>query len=192
MISILVIISTLVVKNGALIYTHSLVYLIAYPVVANRHMYQDTAKPENLYIQDTIPLTHIQNADTLRLAKGKTYYIDFFHTRCGYCVEKFPDTEKLYQTFKSDTNIVILSIDDGRWDSLQQIQSFSYLKPYHFPVYYDVEGSLCKSLDFYLYPQSIIADKTGKVRYHFEGYGSDKVRVYYETVAEKIREVHER
>lgn len=102
-----------------------IVYIVAFPLVPLISMQKRTSTPPNTFINSKFPLVDIRTKKALHLNKGKTYYLDFFHTRCGYCIEKMPTIESLYQKTKQDTNVCVIAICDGRWDKhIQQIQAF--------------------------------------------------------------------
>ncbi len=162
---------------------------MVYFITPHIAMYKNTKQTENNYVQDDIPLKELNKQPNIFIKKGKTYYLDFFHTKCGYCILKFKDVEKIHESFKGDTNVCLLTIADGRWDSLSEVVNCEYLKPYHFKTVYDSAGIFCKSLNLYFYPQSMIIDKNGKIAYHFEGYSGDRMRVYKDVVVDKIKEV---
>ena len=50
--------------------------------------------------------------------KGKLVYMDIWATWCGPCVEEIPNMEKLYQHYKDDPQILLVSVSVDRKKNL--------------------------------------------------------------------------
>lgn len=67
--------------------------------------------------------------------KGKTVVLNFWATWCGPCRRELPDFEKLYQKYKNDPKVVVLSMStDEASTPVQSIADFVQGHRYSFPV----------------------------------------------------------
>lgn len=64
--------------------------------------------------------------------KGKVIFMNFWATWCPPCVAEMPAIQELYDTYKSNSNVVFLMVSNETPDV---IQKFISRKGYNFPVY---------------------------------------------------------
>lgn len=96
--------------------------------------------------------------------QNKILILDFWHTRCGVCFRKFPIVQELYTKYKSDTSILILTINKPIEDDSTG-QAFNVIKQngYTFPVLLPKNKSLPEIFEVTSYPTTFVIDKNGKI-----------------------------
>jgi thiol-disulfide isomerase/thioredoxin len=116
------------------------------------------------------------NVLSLNQLKGKVVVINLWATWCPPCLAEMPSLDQLYQDFKSNDRIIILSVDiDG---NLSTSRKFMAKRKYGLPVY-QLNSALPNELSTTSIPTTIILDKAGKlVIKHVGGmnFGSQKFR----------------
>lgn len=113
--------------------------------VSNYMYYRNVNLPENKYL-----LHQFIDVGQLRNLKGeliphkqfdnKVLVLDFWYTKCGNCLLKLQELDKVYEHFSDKPNVLVASIVDGRYSSLDQTNKT--LKDWKFkhPVFYDSLG----------------------------------------------------
>lgn len=116
------------------------------------------------------------NVLSLSQLRGKVVVINLWATWCPPCLAEMPSLDQLYKDFKSNNNIIILSVDiDG---NLSASRKFMAKRKYSLPVY-QLNSALPNGLSTTSIPTTIILDKAGKlVIKHVGGmnFGSQKFR----------------
>jgi cytochrome oxidase Cu insertion factor (SCO1/SenC/PrrC family) len=113
--------------------------------VSNYMYHRNVNLPENKYL-----LNQLVNVVQLRNLKGelipnkqfdnKVLVLDFWYTKCGNCLLKLRELDKLYEYFSDNPNVLVASIVDGKLSSLEETNEL--LKDWKFkhPVFYDSLG----------------------------------------------------
>lgn len=99
--------------------------------------------------------------------KGKTIYVNFWATWCGYCVEELPFIEQLHKENK-DPDLVILTVD--LQESQEKVGKFMSDNNYTFPVLLDEKGETSSLYGIQGIPLSILINKDFKIISAHEGY----------------------
>lgn len=96
--------------------------------------------------------------------KNKILVLDFWHTRCGACFQKFPIVQELFEQYKNDTSILILAINKHINEDTTS-QAFDVIKKngYNFPVLLPSNDKLPDIFNVESYPTTFIIDKKGKI-----------------------------
>jgi thiol-disulfide isomerase/thioredoxin len=103
--------------------------------------------------------------DTKQL-KGKVMVINFWFTTCPPCKQERPYLNKIVDDYRSDTNVVFISI---ALDQKPQLET--YLKDNEFKYIVIPDGKkLANSYDINGYPTQVIVDKEGKIAFHTLSY----------------------
>ena len=98
--------------------------------------------------------------------KGKLVLLDFWHTRCGVCFEKFPKVQSLYDQFKFDTSFILYAVNKPlKQDSTGQAFSMLKERKYTFPILIPTIDKLPEAFGAVFYPTVVIINKTGTVIY---------------------------
>lgn len=95
---------------------------------------------------------------------NKIVLLDFWHTACGVCFQKFPKLQKVYEKYKSNPAVTILAINNPLEDD-KEGQAFQMIKErgYTFPVIISTREDLAEVLGVNGYPTTFIIDPQGTV-----------------------------
>lgn len=118
--------------------------------------------------------------------KGKIVLLDFWSFYCGSCFKKFPEIEKLHQTYKYDPNVRVMSVHEGS-ETLAEVRQHRMLQDYTFPVVHDRDGALFKDLQLWGVPQVVLLDPQGQVVLIHQGYAKqDEARFFVDMMIDQI------
>ncbi|WP_297632248.1 TlpA disulfide reductase family protein [uncultured Clostridium sp.] len=93
--------------------------------------------------------------------KGKTIFINFWATWCTPCESELASLSKVYNEYKEDKDIVILTINVG--ENEKTAKDFMTKNNYSFPVLLDSTGEVAKEYGAKALPISVVINKEGKV-----------------------------
>jgi thiol-disulfide isomerase/thioredoxin len=116
-------------------------------------------KPEAIinYVDST------NNILPLQYAEKDFTVIDFWHSRCGACFQKFPVFQQFYDANKNNAKLNIIAFNlKLESDTLQQ--AFNIMRDYNysFPVGV-ITDSLVEKFEVKAFPTTIILNRTGEV-----------------------------
>ena len=98
--------------------------------------------------------------------RGKVVLINFWATWCFPCREELPSLQGLQKKFSpSELVILALSVDDS-WET---INTFMKQHPFTIPVYADFDKKISSRYGTFMYPETYLVDKGGKVSYKVVG-----------------------
>ena len=101
--------------------------------------------------------------------KNKLVVLDFWHTRCGVCFQKFPLLQILYDKYRLDTTIKIVAVNRPlKQDTIGQAFSMLQSRGYNFPILIPSIDSLPEKYKVTSYPTTIVIDKSGNIIYRGE------------------------
>lgn len=105
-----------------------------------------------------------ENKKQITINSDKIVLLEFWNSKCGKCIKKFPDLEKLYLKYKKNKNVQIFSVNillpNDDFEKVSQL-----VKDYDFPVLYAVtQNEIFSKLNFNYVPYCIIL-KNNKIRY---------------------------
>lgn len=119
--------------------------------------------------------------------KNKIVFIDNWFLSCYQCNLKLPSLQQLFENAESDSTVIIISVVNGKIDSLNEVISFANKhKEYKFKILYDKENSLGNIFKVDGYPIEIIIDKSGLIRERHDGFNKDERLVYVNQTLKKI------
>ncbi|MFN8008482.1 MAG: TlpA disulfide reductase family protein [Terriglobia bacterium] len=109
-----------------------------------------------------------QSGNTKHLSdlRGKVVLVNFWATWCPPCREEMPSLEALQNRLgPKNLAILALSVDDS-WKTVRH-----YMESNHFtiPVYSDFDKKIASRYGTYMYPETYLVDKEGKVAYKVVG-----------------------
>lgn len=102
----------------------------------------------------------------LESQKGKVIFINFWATWCPPCIAEMPYIQKLYDQFKTNENVVFITIDAD--DKLRKAENFLAKRKMDLPVY-----NITSSIPDYIFdgtlPTTIVIDKQNRIVYRGTG-----------------------
>jgi thiol-disulfide isomerase/thioredoxin/Flp pilus assembly protein TadD len=107
--------------------------------------------------------------------KGKVAVVNFWGLWCGWCVKEMPDYQKLYEQYKSDTTVAILTLDTND-SNLDEVRSWIQKKSFTFPVMVD-DGYVEKN-NVTSFPTTWFIDRTGRIRFVKVGWSEQLVEEF--------------
>ena len=93
--------------------------------------------------------------------KGKVVFVNFWGTWCIPCVAEMPTIQKLYDSYRNDTDVVFVIA--SRLDNAAQIKAFAAKHNYTLPFYIISDKDIPASMNFNQYPTTFIYAKDGSV-----------------------------
>lgn len=112
------------------------------------------------------------NEHTLSDYKGKTVFLNFWATWCGYCKKEMPDIEQLYQDHgKNSGNVIILGVAaPGAGDaSEEEVRAFLQAGGYTYPTVMDTDGALFATYGASALPTTFMIDADGNAFGYVQG-----------------------
>jgi thiol-disulfide isomerase/thioredoxin len=99
--------------------------------------------------------------------KGRLVIIHFWATWCPPCVEEVPALSKFWEKYRGRDDILLYTISvDKDWKT---IDDFSKKNPNALPIYRDPNASTAQRFGSTQYPETYIANKSGRVIYRVQG-----------------------
>jgi thiol-disulfide isomerase/thioredoxin len=98
--------------------------------------------------------------------ENKIVLLDFWHTRCGACFEKFPQLQTFYDKYKDDDSITVFAVDKPL-DEDKQKSAFKVIEEegYNFPVFLPNDEELPEKFGVKVYPTTFVINRQGNVVY---------------------------
>jgi thiol-disulfide isomerase/thioredoxin len=174
--------------------------LVVFIVYGNRNPPAAPQRPgigrklEQLKLQPLVgPNQAIESKDLL----GKVVVINFWGTWCGYCRMELPQLAELHLRHKDNPHFQFVSVSCGgdvraetEHDLREETESFLKSKDYQFPVYFDKDGFTRRGVvetaelkdQGFVFPMTLILDRTGKVQEIFPGYAPGGATLMSEAV----------
>lgn len=97
--------------------------------------------------------------------KGKVTVINFWGVWCAPCILEMPEMQKLYDAYKGDPRVAIVTIDSG--DSLNTLKAYLEKNRYTFPVLR--EGDYIKTAEIKSFPTTWFLDANGRIAFEKMG-----------------------
>lgn len=117
--------------------------------------------------------------------KGKVIFINFWASWCPPCRAEFPSIQKFYNQYKSNKDLVFLTVNLDEEPSAGKI----YLEKEKFTVPFLVpEGSIPTPFFNGSLPTTVILDKSGKLRMHHAGMADYSKDSFFEEINQLLNE----
>ena len=127
------------------------------------------------------------NAETpLALAglRGKVVLLQFSFIGCGACRLMNPHLADFHAKFGPD-GLVIVEIDDGAIDTLEETREWAAKEKVPYPVYYDAGGAMTRAFGVSSFPTTCLVGRNGTVAWEGGGWGGAEGVATYEAVIAK-------
>jgi tetratricopeptide (TPR) repeat protein len=111
---------------------------------------------------------------SLESLKGKVVAINFWGIWCGWCVQELPDYQKLFEKYKDDPDIVILTIDNDKIPD--DVSPWMKEKKYNFPVLLD-DGFVAKA-GITAFPTTWFVDREGRLAFTKVGWSEKLIEEF--------------
>ncbi|MBR1463482.1 MAG: AhpC/TSA family protein [Prevotella sp.] len=96
--------------------------------------------------------------------KGKALYVDCWATWCGPCRAETPNMIKLYEHFKNDKRIQLVSISldkkEAAWKAVVKKENLAWPQ---YIIKGEYESDMCKNYDIQGIPRFMMFDKNGRI-----------------------------
>ena len=104
-----------------------------------------------------------QNHISFQDLKGKVVFVNFWATWCPPCQRELPEIQKLYEKYKDDKNVAVITIvNPGHGEKTEpEIIEFLNENGYNMPVLFD-DGEVTRYFQVSSLPTTFMIDKTGK------------------------------
>ncbi|RYG08598.1 MAG: redoxin domain-containing protein, partial [Chitinophagaceae bacterium] len=101
--------------------------------------------------------------------KDKVVVLDFWATWCVPCIEGFPYMQKVYNEYKTNTDIVFMIMNSGSKNTLQDAIAWVKQNKFTFPIYYN-DRKLAEAFNVTTIPSTFVIDKKGMIQYKTVGF----------------------
>lgn len=98
--------------------------------------------------------------DLVNSCKGKVVFLNFWATWCGPCQAEMPNIQNLYNHFKDNEDILILSV--LRDKDPAKVREFLDKNNYSIPVYF-VDGEIPEEFKVQAIPSTFVISRDGKI-----------------------------
>ena len=126
-----------------------------------RDMYEDKVNIDKMLPE--IVVHDYQGNKTVIKPNGKVQVVDLWSTSCGYCIQSFPEFEKVYQKYKNDNQVMVYAIN-AKIRDFNLERANRYVKKYPFPNYF-ADSIILKKLNYSAFPYYMIVSKKGEIKY---------------------------
>jgi thiol-disulfide isomerase/thioredoxin len=126
-----------------------------------------TGKVTAYKLQQKIEGTNKNNNQTNnQTLENKIVLLDFWHTRCGVCFQKFPQLQAFYDKYKNDDSIAVFAVDKPIQEDKQK-SAFKVIEEegYNFPVLLPNDEDLPEKFGVKYYPTTFVINRQGNVVY---------------------------
>ena len=111
---------------------------------------------------EIVGVDQYDNKISNRTFENKIVLLDFWHTRCGNCFEKFPALQDFVETYKNEGSLKIFALNKPLEEDTES-RAFEVIaeKGYSFPVLLPSDEDLPDKLGVTGYPTSFVIDTNG-------------------------------
>lgn len=148
---------------------------------------------------DLQPLINTENSIQPGDLDDKVVVLHFWGTWCGPCVIEFPEFVKLYERFKDETDVQIVSVSCSSGPDLdlqllrEQTQGFLAKFGPPIPTHADATGitrqqfALLSNSASFSYPTTVVVGRDGTILESVTGYAEGEMERLADLVAEQLR-----
>ncbi len=146
---------------------------------ADRGKRKETVLAGRIAAPEAIQNFSLNSLDGARISaeglKGKILVVNFWGVWCGWCLEEMPEIQKLYEKYRNDPEVVILTIDND--PNPETVREFMKKKGFTFPVLLD-DGYVAGKAQVYAFPTTWFVDREGRKAFVRDGWSKELVEEY--------------
>jgi len=117
--------------------------------------------------------------------KGQIVLVNFWASWCGPCRKEMPILEQLNRQYRAKgVTLVGVNVEPDTAAAVDWLKA----TPVSFPILFDVDSKVSKLYQVEGMPNTVILDRTGKVRYIHRGYSAGAENEYLDQIRALIRE----
>lgn len=160
------------VKAGAIIMVFIGLFMIINTVKAtpvDNGIKEETVRKDDQSVQFTLPDQN-GNKVSIKDAKGKVVFLNFWATWCTPCKDELPHVQELYEKYKDSDEVAIYTVVNllGEPSGQQGVMQFINDMGLDIPVLYD-SGSVSQTFGIGAYPTTYMLDAQGNVFGYVKG-----------------------
>ena len=101
-----------------------------------------------------------------KILENKIVLLDFWHTKCGVCFQKFPQLQAFYDKYKNDNSILVFAVNKPIEEDKEK-SAFKLIEEegYSFPVLLPTDEELPEKFSVFRFPATFVIDRQGNVVY---------------------------
>lgn len=104
------------------------------------------------------------NEVTLSSFLGKPIVVNFWASWCTPCQSELPDFQTAYEEYGQEVNFVMVNLNGGGNDSMEDAQALLSSHDYSFPVYYDTDSAAAIAYGIRSIPLSCFITAEGNIQ----------------------------
>lgn len=164
----------------------------ALPIIIQRN------ERKSLKVLESVPLNFINSLVRLDktpitaqiLSNKKVVLLDFWFIGCDPCMRKMEYLQKIHESYKDNSDVLIAVVSNGYSDKIEEINDFKQKHPeYTFEFLYDSGGEFCKANNFTSFPVEIILNSSQNVVSTYHGFGRETENLYINKTKQAIEKV---
>lgn len=103
------------------------------------------------------------------VSEGKPVVINFWTTWCGYCKQEMPDFNEVYKEYGDRVNFMMIDVNGGGNDNMEDARAYVESEGFEFPVYYDSDTSAAYAYGLRSFPTTVVINGKGETIYAYPG-----------------------
>lgn len=117
-----------------------------------------------------------KNSITENNFNNKIVLLDFWTTTCGVCFQKFPQVQTVYEKYKNDSSVIILTVNTPSEEDKSN-QAFNDIRKrgYSFPVVVTKDEDLAEKFGVIGYPTTFVINQNSQIVYKGDIEGAVKM-----------------
>jgi thiol-disulfide isomerase/thioredoxin len=126
-----------------------------------------TGKIEAYKLQQKVEgIDQHNNKISNKTLENKIVLLDFWHSRCGVCFQKFPQLQAFYNKYRNDDSIVVFAVDKPiEEDKQKSVFKVIEEEGYNFPVLLPTDEELPDKFGVFRFPVTFVINRQGNVVY---------------------------
>lgn len=121
---------------------------------------------EGPLLADYDPVVYTEEGDAVsftQVADGKPLVVNFWATWCPYCIEEFPDFQRIYDDYGDRVSFAFVDATDGGRETVEAASGWLAQNGYSFPAYYDSDASAMRMYGITGLPTTVVVSADGEI-----------------------------